>query len=82
MDGLYFKMTDIYDMFQRLVDKGVIDDYQKSMLEIECDSMDFIGLPRDSVTDDDNKEPIPTMVYPQVDGITPTVIMPSETKAQ
>ena len=33
-------------MFQRLVDKGVIDDYQKSMLEIECDSMDFIGLPK------------------------------------
>lgn len=47
MDGLYFKMTDIYDMFQRLVDKDVIDDYQKSMLEIECDSMDFIGIPKD-----------------------------------
>ena len=25
---------------------------------------------------------IPTMVYPQVDGITPTVVMPSETKAK
>ena len=55
MDGLYFKMTDIYDMFQRLVDKGIIDDYQKSMLEIECDSMDFIGLPKDSVAVNETK---------------------------
>ena len=40
--------------------------------------------PTDIVLDEPNTVIgcIPTMVYPQVDGITPTVVMPSETKAQ
>ena len=31
---------------------------------------------------EEGKVQIPTMVYPQVEGITPTVVKPSETKAQ
>lgn len=40
--------------------------------------------PTDVVLDEPNTVIgcIPTMVYPQVDGITPTVIMPNETKGK
>ena len=56
---------------------------EADMTEIIDENGNYI-YPTDVVLDEPNIAIgcIPTIVYPQVDGITPTVVMPSETKTK
>ncbi len=41
MEGLYLKMTDVYDVIEKLCANGTLNDHQRLMIEIEIDSLDY-----------------------------------------
>ena len=41
MEGLYLKMTDVYDVIEKLCANGTLNDYQRLMIEVEIDSVDY-----------------------------------------
>ena len=41
MEGLYLKMTDVYDVIEKLCANGTLSDYQRLMIEVEIDGLDY-----------------------------------------
>lgn len=42
MEGLYLKMTDVYDVIEKLYANSTLNDYQRLMIEEGIDSLDYL----------------------------------------
>ena len=49
MEGLYLKMTDVYDVIEKLCANSMLNDYQRLMIEVEIDSLDYYPGETDSM---------------------------------